>query len=437
MRLLSLFFISIFGLIFFNIKAYADLTVHITQGVDKPFPIMFSPMESSVYIDNQLPAGFLEIIKNDLNKTGQFKIINPSAAFDQPIPVNQFPWTAWASAGISADYAVIGQMTPDQDAWDLSFQVYNTYGKYALTGKIYKQIPTGSLRLLAHQIANQIYQVITGVPGDFDSRIAYVLVDKPIARNATYQLIVSDSDGYHPQVLLKQTGNPIASPVWSSDGKQIAYVSYIHNRMGIYSINVATGQRSLISNFPGINSAPAYSKDNSMMAMALSMGQGSETNIYLVNLNTKHYQKLTQSGTNTEPSFSPDGKSLVFTSDRGGSPQVYQIILSSNLINRLSYDGAQNFKPEFTPDGRSVVLMHQETAGGPIRISVLNLASGQIRDMTNGDLDKSPSVSPNGKMVIYANYDYSKGVLAEASINGQVHLTLPETEGWVQSPAWS
>lgn len=414
----------------------ANLVVHITQGVNKPFPILFSPMGGSDSANQ-----FEKIIENDLVQTGQFKIMSPNGVFNQVISVNQFPWSAWPSAGIQADYAVIGQVQSDGsgngNSWNVSFQVFNIYGKYPLAGKVYSHISDSSMRLLAHQIANQIYQAITGVPGDFDSRIAYVLVNNPTARNATYRLVVSDRDGSNPQILLRQSGNPISSPTWSHDGKNIAYTSYIHNRMAIYSIELATGQRTLIANFPGINSSPAYSPDGSVMAMALSMGQGVETNIYLVNLNTRRYQKLTHAGTNTEPSFSPDGRSIVFTSDRGGTPQVYKIDLSSGSTTRLSYDGVQNFRPEFTPDGRSVILMHQEYTAGPIRIAVLDLASGTIQEITSGNLDKSPSLSPNGKMVIYANYDQPRGILAEASINGQVHLTLPATEGWVQSPAWS
>ncbi len=436
----NLMIFSFFSLgCFICLNAQADLTIHITQGVDKPFPIMFSPMENSASFNNS--NSFLSVIKNDLTQTGQFKIINPAGVFNQVIPVNQFPWSSWSASGISADYAVIGQAQPESDgnSWDVSFQVYNVYGRTALTGKIYSHIPNNSMRLLAHQIANQIYQAITGIPGDFDSRIAYVLVNDPTARNATYRLVISDRDGANPHVLLKQNGDPISSPTWSHDGKYIAYTSYVHNRMAIYSIELATGTRTLIANFPGINSAPAYSPDGSMMAMALSMDQSAETNIYLVNLNTKRYQKLTHTGTNTEPSFSPDGKTMAFMSNRGGTPQVYKMDLGSGAVTRLSYDGVQNFKPEFTPDSRSVVLMHQENSGGPIRIAVLNLASGNIQEITQGELDKSPSLSPNGKMVIYANYDRPRGVLAESSINGQVHLTLPATatEGWVQSPAWS
>lgn len=425
----------LFFLFFICSEAQADLIVHISQGVDKPIPIVFSPMGNA-----GMSTSFVSVIKNDLSNTGQFKIINPAGVFAQKILINQFPWSAWSASQIQADYAVIGEVkTEESDAnfIDASFQLYNTYGHYAVAGKIYNHIPKAQIRVLAHQISNQIYQTITGVPGDFNSRIAYVTVDNPVARNALYQLIVSDQDGFNPQVLLRQRGNPIASPTWSKDQQYLAYVSYKSNRMAVYQIKLSTGERILISHFPGMNSAPAYSPDGQYMALALSMDQGSNTNIYLINLSSKKYQKLTNTGSNTEPSFSPDNKSIVFTSDRAGNkPQVYQINLSSLNISRLSFDGVQNFKPEYTPDGKNIILMHQENLNGPIQIGVLNMASGNIINITHGDLDKSPSLSPNGRMVIYANYDQSKGVLAEASINGQAQLVLPSSAGWVQSPAW-
>ena len=438
-RFLYLFLLFIFYLNFS--QAQADLIVHISQGVDKPIPIVFSPMSSFIYKNSELPNGFVSVIKNDLSNTGQFKIINPTGVFAQKILINQFPWDRWTASQIAADYAVIGQISPsagETNFYDVIFQLYNTYGHTALMGKIYQHIPSDQMRVLAHQIANQIYQVITGIPGDFNSRIAYVTVDNPVARNALYQLIISDQDGFNPQVLLRQRGNPIASPAWSHDGTQLAYVSYKNNRMAIYQITLATGERILLSNFPGINSAPAYSPDGTYMAMALNQDQGANTNIYLVNLKSKKYQKLTSVGSNTEPSFSPDGNFIVFTSNQAGNkPQLYQVNLHNLNISRLSFEGVQNFKPEFTPDGKSIVFMHQEDQNGPIRLAVLNLSSGQITEITHGDLDKSPSLSPNGRMVIYANYDRSKGVLAEASMNGQVQLVLPSSAGWVQSPAWS
>ena len=436
-------FYFLFFIFYFNFyQAQADLVVHISQGVDKPIPIMFSPMSlnSSSYKSSVLPNGLVSVIKNDLSNTGQFKIINPAGVFAQPILINQFPWSSWSSSQIQADYAVIGAIKPEDSGanyFNVSFQLYNTYGHYAVAGKVYNHIPKAQLRLLAHQIANQIYQTITGTPGDFNSRIAYVTVDNPVARSALYQLIVSDQDGFNPQVLLRQRGNPIASPTWSKDQQYLAYVSYKNNRMAVYQIKLSTGERTLISHFPGINSAPAYSPNGQYMALALSMDQGSNTDIYLIDLNSKKYQKLTNTGANTEPSFSPDNQSIVFTSDRAGNkPQVYQINLSNLNISRLSFEGAQNFKPEYTPDGKNIVLMHQEDLGGPIQIAVLNLASGNMTEITHGNLDKSPSLSPNGRMVIYANYDRTKGVLAEASMNGQVQLTLPSSAGWVQSPAW-
>lgn len=431
-----LFLICILGC---SIQVNANLVIRISQGVDKPFPIALVPFSTNPVSKKSVPKGMMGVIKNDLLQTGQFGFVPPGKISSKPIAVGQFPFNQWKGKAMPSDYVLIGTSKRGSTAntRSLSFQLINAYTRHPLVARAYKNVSTKNLRPLAHDIANRIYHAVTGVKGDFGSRIAYVLVQNPQSRRAKYRLMVSDSDGYNPQTLLYQTGQPIASPRFSSDGKQIAYVSYAKNRMTIFAITLATGKRRVISTYPGINSAPAFSPNNRQMAMALSMGRGARTDIYLYNIANKRVRRLTQIGTNTSPSFSPDGKQIIFTSNRGGRPQIYKYNLATKRVSRLSFDGAQNFSPEYTPDGRHIIMMHQGMSGGPIRIASLNPDSGAVRVITKGLLDKSPSISPNGHMVIYANYDKPKGILAESSINGRVQLTLPSNKGSVQSPAWS
>ena len=442
----------------------AGLVVHITQGVDKPIPIGFSVISER---DNKnLELEFLmdqisSVIDKNLGLTGQFALTHADQFFLYPATtISQLPEIITKSDGSgegnkAPDYIVLASLKSSESesksgdknkTIDFSFQLFNTYTHRALGGRIYQDVPISSWRLLGNEVSNQIYQVITGIPGDFDSKIAYVLVNHPTARNATYKLIVANQDGSSPQVLLSQQNDPIASLVWSPDDKKIAYVSYLNNRMAIYTIDLATGHRVLVSHFEGLNGAPDYSPNESLMAMALSRGEGANTQIYLVNIKTKQYQKLTQNiyASSTEPSFSPDGQSLVFTSNQGGSPQVYQMNLVSQNITRLTYQGVQNFKPEYTPDGKNIVMMHREVADGAINIGVLNIDSGEIKILTQGSLDKSPTVSPNGQRVLYVSQneqDDNNGERASALNEVSMyhgHVSEIKTpEGWVQSAAWS
>lgn len=417
--------------------AYADLTIDITQGVDKPYPIAIIPFANDV-TSASLPQGMTGVMSNDLRNSGRFELLALNKMPAQPHSTNQFNWQVWTQANTGIEYALLGQVVPVGGGnYNVSFDLLSLLGNRPLIDEKFNNIPANQLRALAHHISDIVFQTITGNRGYFSTRLAYVEVINPDSQNPTYRLVVSDEDGFNPQVLLSQLGNPIATPQWSPDGSKLAYVSYINNRMAIYTITLVNGQRQIIANFEGMNSAPSWSPNGKMMAMALSKGGSANSDIYVMNLSNHKLTRYTDFATNTSPTWSPDGQSIVFNSDRGGSPQIYQLDLASKSITRLSFTGAQNFAPVYTPDGSQLVIMDQANANGPIRIATLNPNTNKITIITHGQLDKSPSVSPDGSMVIYANYDGAKGILAEASVDGKIQLRLPATEGTVQSPAWS
>lgn len=430
--------ILVFSLVCGVATGFANLTIHITQGVDKPYPIAIVPFQAQPTETPTLPHGFTQVIKDDLANSGRF-ITLPDAQLPQRVhTVDQFDWAAWQKIKANADYVLIGKVRlKENGCYDVSFALLTLYAKRPLIRQLFNDIPATQLRSLAHHISDLAYRAITGQRGIFSTKLAYVDVINSDDRAAIYRLIVSDVDGFSPHVLLKQIGIPIAAPTWSHDGKRLAYMTYINNRMAIYAIDLATGKRTLIANYPGINSAPAFAPDDKKMLMALSMGSGSNTNIYMLDFDTKKLTQLTHFANNTSPTWHPNSERIVFNSNRGGTPQLYELNLKTHQVTRLTYQGVQNFRPEFTPDGETIVFMHQARSGGPIRIAQMNLATGVISVISQGALDKSPAVSPNGQMVIYAQYVQNKGVLAEVSIDGKVHLSLPGTEGAVQSPAWS
>lgn len=418
----------------FSMTAHADLVINVTQGTDKPFPVAIVPFGGEPTLTN-LPDGLSGVISNDLTLSGKFSVLPKSNMPARPGTAAAVNWQQWNPTNVQ--YLVVGSVQRDTSAYTVTVSVVSPLSAQPLLAKQYSHIPANQLRALAHFISDKVYQAITGVRGAASTRLAYVTVLNQGTRNVKYQLIVADSDGYNPQVLLQQPGNPIASPTWSPDGKQLAYVSYLHNRMIIYAITLATGARRVIASFTGMNSAPAWSPDGKSMAMALSQGNGSETNIYIMNLKTKALKKYTFEATNTSPSWSADGKTIIFNSDRGGQPQIYQLDLASGKVTRLSFDGLKNYDPIYTPDGNQIIMMHQDSGSSPIQLAVLDLRTGSTNVITTGNLDKSPSIAPNGQMIIYANYDRPYGVLAEVSLNGKIHLQLPTTQGSVQSPAWS
>ncbi len=409
---------------------FAVLSINIVQGVDKPYPIAIVPFGT---------GGIESVIASDLTMSGQFAVMPTSQLPQQPHSASAVQWSSWQAVNHDLEFIVVGNVSPGSQpgTYHVMYQLVSMLGHRSLMGKQFSNIPSSQLRSLAHFISDQIYQTITGVRGIFSTRLAYVDVSNPVASKPVFRLMIADADGHNPRMLLQQVDNPIASPIWSPDGKQLAYVSYLHNRMTIYAITLATGQRQVIASYQGINSAPDWSPDGNTMAMALSKGDGSQTNLYLMNIRTRQLTQLTNFATNTSPRFSPDGKQLVFTSDRSGQPQIYQMDLASHQVTRLTFQGLKNFSADYTPDGKTIVFMYQASGDSSICLAALNIATGQMSVLTNGTLDKSPSIAPNGQMVVYANYDGANGSLAETSINGKIHLQLPEAQGSVQSPAWS
>lgn len=259
----------------------------------------------------------------------------------------------------------------------------------------------------------------------------------------TYELIISDYDGYNKHTVLTQKDNPIATPSWSSDGKFIVYSSYSGGSMAVYKLQIATGKVTRISNFKGINSAAAYSPNDDMIALALSKGYSDQTNIYIMNLVNKSLKRLTINGINTAPKFSPNGKSVIFTSDRGGRPNIYVAPINSKYpqSSRLSSKIYQGYEPNYTPDGKDVVFMNQSARSKGTRIAVFDISNSDLKILTNGKSDASPTVSPFGDMVAYvASNSRGYNSIDMVSLNGDNHFSIvniDDNKTLIQSPSWS
>ncbi|MFA5959179.1 MAG: Tol-Pal system beta propeller repeat protein TolB [Tatlockia sp.] len=400
-------------------QALFAVDLELTQGINSQLPIA---IDSFGY--QEVGTQLAQIVNNDLRLSGQFRLINGSNGASRSV-------FAWKQSG--ADSVLLGSVTKTgYDKYDVQYKLEDAVvAGRTLLAKNY-QINGSQVRALAHHISDDVYEKLTGEKGVFSTRIAYILVQRS-SEKAKYFLEVADVDGYNPHSLLLSS-EPIMSPAWSPDGRQIAYVSFEKKKAQIFTVDVETGKRRLLTDFAGINGAPAWSKDGQELAVVLS--KGGSPKIYRVDLRNGEMKQLTfGDAIDTEPRYSPDGKSLLFTSGRGGSPQIYRLSLADGGISRITYEGNYNARASYTPDQKHIVMLHREDKS--FNIGVQDTANGQVMQLTFSSFDESPSVAPNGKLVLYATHENDRGVLAVVSLDGHAKTRLPAREGDVQEPAWS
>lgn len=419
-------YVYAFFCIFFLKPVYAIVDLELTQGVSQAQPIAVIPFsgQSNVSSSDNL-AG---IIAADLKNSGRFRLVSHSADGSR---ANDYAY--WTTLG--ADNVVTGSVkSAGGSQMEVNFQLIDPVNASHILLTQNFRVQSADMRALGHHISDIIFEKLTGIRGIFSTRMAYVVFNPKGAAQSRYQLEVADIDGYNPRSLLIST-QPIMSPAWSPDGSKIAYVSFENKRSQIYYVDVRTGQRRLITSYPGMNQAPAWSPDGQKMAVVLS--KTGQPEIYLVNMLTGALTQLTHSDSiNTEPAFSPDGQSVLFTSDRGGSPQVYRLALGSGETSRVTFDGSYNASASYSVDGSEIVFLHR--VGSQYDIAVQDVKNGIITPLTSSGDDKSPSIAPNGQMILYTTPYHGRTALALVSIDGRIQLTLPSREGSsVQSPAWS
>ena len=408
--------------------ARADLTIEITQGVDNPTVIAIVPFGWSG--TRGLPEDIPGIVRADLKLSGQFRPIPVSDMLAFPRSEAEVIYRDWRILG--TEFLVTGDIVEAQGPYTVTFELFDILGQR----KLFRKSIVGSeaqLRDLAHYISDEVYEKITGIRGAFSTQVAYVEAFQQGKPTDRFRLMLADADGARPRLLL-ESKHPLMSPTWSADGKRLAYVSFETSRAAIFVQDLATAKREQVTNFKGLNGAPAFSPDGTKLALVLSKDGNPE--IYTLNLITRQLARVTQHfAIDTEPSWTPDGKSLVFTSNRGGKPQIYKVTLATGIVERLTFAGDYNARARVSPDGKSLVMVHR--SNGVFHIATQDIQSGDLRILTETYLDESPSISPNGAMLMYATRFQNKGILAAVSLDAGVKFRLPSKQGDVREPAWS
>ena len=409
---------SLFALL--QASAHAQLTIEITGAGANRIPVAIAEFGG----DPGSSRIVTSVIRGDLERSGLFKMVDTSGVV---ITENTPPlFDDWIGRG--ADALAAGSIGTSADGrQEARFRLYDVTRQSVLGGSAFVTSKP-MLRAAGHRIADVIYEKLTGEPGVFSTRIAYVVR----VNAARYELHIADADGQNAQVALISK-EPIISPSWSPDGDRLAYVSFENKKPVVYVHSLASGKRVVVANFKGSNSAPAWSPDGRRLAVVLSKDGGSQ--IFTVNADGSAPQRLTSSSAiNTEPNFSPDGQYVYFTSDRGGSPQIYRTGMDGGAVERVSFEGSYNVTPRVSPDGKSMAFISRRDGG--FRLSVMDLASRQVQVLTDSYKDESPTFAPNGRMILIATEAGGRGILSAVSTDGRLKQRLSISAGDVREPAW-
>jgi len=422
---------SVFAALLLAVQlAHAQVTIEIDRGYDNPKKVAVVPFGVVAGLQVENPAG---IIGFDLARSGQFAPLDAKNMLSLPVRPEEVVFRDWKILGV--EYLVIGRAETDFDGKVLvTYQLFDVVNQRQVVSERLKG-DKANVRDMAHMASDTIYEKITGIRGAFSTKIVYVLASGLGTRGARFKLEMADVDGARPRTLL-ESREPILSVSWSPDAKQVAYVSFEKGKPAIFLQNIATGGRTLLTDFPGLNSAPDFSPDGSRIALVLSRDGNPE--IYTMDLRTKALTRVTRHhAIDTEPSWTADGRSLIFTSDRGGKPQIYKIELATGLTERLTFEGDYNARARMLPDGKHIVFVHRRESNAVFHIALLDIERDRLTVLTQTSLDESPSVAPNGTMLIYATQDRGRGILAAVSIDGRVKYRLPSAAGDVREPDWS
>jgi TolB protein len=422
--------IALLGLVMLVGSVQAADPLVISQGADRATPIAVVPFGWQG--GSVLPEDMSQIIGNDLRNSGYFEPIPRQNMISLPTQASEVIYRDWKALG--AQYVLVGNIVPSGGRLQVQYALFNvSTEQQVMTGNVGGG--TDQLRDMAHHIADQSFEKLTGVKGAFSTRLLYVTAERMGANNTRYTLQRSDYDGARAVTLL-QSREPILSPSFAPDGRRIAYVSFEQRRPRIFVQHIDTGRREQITNFEGLNGAPAWSPDGNRLAFVLSRDGNPE--IYVMDMGSRQMRRVTNHyAIDTEPFWGKDGQTLYFTSDRAGKPQIYKTNINSGAVERVTFVGNYNANPKLSADEKTLVMIHRQDGFTVFKVAAQDLETNRLRILSDTSLDESPTVAPNGTMLIYATRQQGRGVLMLASTNGRVRLPLPTAQGEVREPSWS
>jgi TolB protein len=410
-------------------SARAEISITVDRGNFQPLPIAILDFSGT---EGDLGERIAGVITNDLKRSGLFAPIDKKAFIDKAVTVDVPPqFDSWKV--INAQALVTGRITRDASGrLKAEFRLWDILSGQQLMGQQYFTDPN-NWRRVAHIIADAIYTRLTGEKGFFDSRVVFVDETGPKA-NRKKRLAIMDQDGANVR-FLSRGDDLVVTPRFSPSSQDVAYMSFGSGDPKVYLLNIETGQREVVGNFPGMTFSPRFSPDGQRIIMSLS--QGASSNLFVMDLRSRTTTRLTDSNAiDTSPSYSPDGAQIVFESDRGGQQQIYVMPAGGGEAKRISFGDGRYSTPVWSPKGDYIAFTKQK--GGTFAIGIMKPDGSGERILTEGFHNEGPTWAPNGRYLMFFREGggNSGAKLFMVDVTGRVELPVP-TPAFGSDPAWS
>ncbi len=411
------------------VPARALVEIDVNKGVVEPLPIAITDFLSA----DALGAEISGIVAADLQRSGLFAPIDRAAFIEKISNPDAAPrFEDWKV--INAQALVTGRVSQEPDGRiRAEYRLWDTFAGQQLSGEQFFASQANKRRI-AHIIADAIYERLTGEKGYFDTRIVFIDESGP-KNQRTKRLAIMDQDGANARFL--SDGRAISlTPRFSPNRQEITYMSYESGQPQVYLLQLETGQRELVGNFPGMTFAPRFSPDGQKVIMSLLRDDGN-SNIYTLDLRSRTTTRLTDSSAiDTSPSYSPDGSQIVFTSDRGGRAQIYVMNADGTNQRRISFGEGTYSTPVWSPRGDLIAFTKQ--SGGEFQIGVMRIDGSGERILSTGFSQEGPTWAPNGRVLMFFKEPAGAGGprLYSVDLTGRNEQPI-QSPNFASDPAWS
>src|SRR5581483_9442137 len=424
---------ALIGILVFASPFYSAVVIDIDKPGGRIVPIAIAPLRNLSSGDDRsgISAGVADAIANDMKLSGWFRVIDRSAYIEGPqsgITPDSFDFKNWTTIG--AETLVKGGFSVQGDELTVELRLFDVYQGKQLVGKKY----TGrarDFRRIAHRFSDEIINQLTGTPGPFNTRLAYV----SNGGSALKEVYFSHLDGMDKFPVTSNKSINL-SPAWSPDGRMLLYTSYGEGRRSLYLYDLTTGRHTPIGEQNGSSIGGRWSPAG--QRIAVSFERGGNTDIYILDRSGRTIRRLTEDrGIDVSPAWSPDGNRLAFVSNRSGNPQIYLLDIATGNARRLTFSGSYNTSPDWSPKGDKIAYTGR--VSGRFQIFTISAQGGEPQQLTSGTGDnEDPSWAPDSRFIAFAsNRGGGRYHLYMMRENGENQQRLTASGGDDTNPSWS